>query len=242
MSCRIAVIYYSSTGSVHDLARAVADGAAESGAEVRLRRVAELAPPDAVAQNPDWQRHLEEEASDVPEVDLDDLDWADGIALGSPTRFGLPAAQLKQFVDTAGGLWQAGTLAGKAATAFTSAQNAHGGQESTILSLFNVFAHWGCVIAPSGYTDGAVFAAGGNPYGTSHTAGGDNERPTEAQLGAARHQGRRLAAIAEAVAPLRVGAETTTADPMDPAVRVALAGIAAPQGAMGATADVRRAG
>jgi NAD(P)H dehydrogenase (quinone) len=168
---KIAVIYYSATGTVRALAQAVAEGAAEAGAEVRLRPVAE----------PDQQG----EAATV-----DDLAWADAFAFGTPTRFGTPAAQLKQFIDQTVTLWRAGGLADKPVTAFTSAYNRHGGSEATILSLSNVFYHWGALIVPPGYTDPAVYAAGGNPYGTSAVSG-----PTDEALDAARYQGRRLALI-----------------------------------------------
>ena len=125
---------------------------------------------------------------------MDDLAWADGFAFGTPTRFGTPAAQLKQFIDQTGPLWQAGQLADKPATAFTSAYNRHGGNEATILALSNVFYHWGALIVPPGCTDPAVSAAGGNPYGVSFvTSTSSDEGPDSNALAAARHQGRRLA-------------------------------------------------
>jgi NAD(P)H dehydrogenase (quinone) len=92
----VAVIYYSSTGNVHALAEAVAEGAEETGAEVRLRRVAEFAPDEAIDANAAWRAHLQATAS-VPVASLDDLRWADAYAFGSPTRFGNLSAQLKQF-------------------------------------------------------------------------------------------------------------------------------------------------
>jgi NAD(P)H dehydrogenase (quinone) len=187
---KIAVIYYSATGSVHALAQAVADGAASAGANVRLRPVTELAPDDAIDQNPLWRRHADATAS-ITRATVEDLAWADAFAFGTPTRFGTPAAQLKQFIDQAGGLWRDGKLADKPVTAFTSAFNRHGGSEATILSLGNVFYHWGALIIPPGYTDAAVYAAGGNPYGTSATGQG----PDAAALEAARFQGQRLARI-----------------------------------------------
>src|SRR3954468_19117532 len=95
VTVKVAVVYYSSTGTVHALAQAVAAGAASTGAEVRLRRVAELAPDGAIDRNPLWRRHLDATAS-VTEATLDDLAWADAYAFGTPTRFGAPAAQLKQ--------------------------------------------------------------------------------------------------------------------------------------------------
>ncbi|MGW2015922.1 NAD(P)H:quinone oxidoreductase [Streptomyces sp. NPDC001927] len=194
MSVNVAVIYYSSTGSVHQLAQAVAEGAEKAGAQVRLRRVTELAPDAAIDGNPAWRAHVDATA-DVEVATLDDLEWADAYALGSPTRYGNIAAQLKQYIDTTGGLWQRGVFWDKPATAFTSAHNVHGGNESTLLALYNTFHHWGSVIVSPGFTDGAVYAAGGNPYGTSHAGG--SGAPEENVLEAARYQGRRLTTIAK---------------------------------------------
>jgi NAD(P)H dehydrogenase (quinone) len=194
---RIAVVYYSATGSVHALAAALADGAAEAGAEVRLRRVAELAPEAAIAANQRWVDHRAWAEGNVELATLDDLEWASGIALGAPTRFGAPAAQLRQFLDQTGGLWAKGKLADKVVTGFTSASTAHGGLESTILSLLNIAYHWGSVVMPLGYTDPVVFGTG-NPYGASWVSV-KGSSPEGAALDAARHQGRRLARIAGAL-------------------------------------------
>ncbi|WP_433521307.1 NAD(P)H:quinone oxidoreductase [Nocardia pseudovaccinii] len=199
------VAYYSATGSVYRLAQAVKDGAESAGAEVRLRRAAELAPPEAIESNPDWAKHHGEIELEVPTVSLDDLEWADGYAFGTPTRYGAPAAQLKQFLDTAGSLWQEGKLADKPVTAFVSSAEKHGGQEATILSLNNVFYHWGCLILPLGYTDDIVYAAGGNPYGTSWPAGFPSAMPDETVLACAHYQGRRLVEFARALSVVRVG-------------------------------------
>jgi NAD(P)H dehydrogenase (quinone) len=206
MPARVLVTYYSATGSVHRLAEAVEAGAQSAGAEVRLRRVAELAPPEAIAANPGWAQHRQDTDDKIGVVTLDDLEWADGYAFGTPTRYGAPAAQLKQFLDTAGSLWQEGKLADKPVTAFVSSAEQHGGQEATILSLNNVFYHWGCVIVPLGYTDDIVYAAGGNPYGTSWPAGFPSTMPDETVLACARHQGHRLARFAEVLAAARVSA------------------------------------
>jgi NAD(P)H dehydrogenase (quinone) len=200
MEPRIAVVYYSATGNVHRLAEALAEGAEDAGAEVRLRRVAELAPPEAIASNPAWQEH-HAATQHIPVATLDDLEWADGYAFGTPTRFGTPAAQLKQFLDTTGPLWAQGKLADKPATTFTSAMNRHGGQEATILALNNVLYHWGSVIVPPGYTDPVLYAAGGNPYGTSWPSSAG--APDEPALAAARYQGRRLAEITAVMAGSR---------------------------------------
>ncbi|NUP63560.1 MAG: NAD(P)H:quinone oxidoreductase [Nonomuraea sp.] len=194
MTAKVAVIYYSATGAVHALAQAVAEGAASAGAEVRLRRVAELASDSTIAENPQWQRHTDA-ATSITLASIEDLAWADAFAFGTPTRFGAPAAPLKQFIDQAGGLWQEGVLADKPVTAFTSAYNRHGGSEATILSLGNVFYHWGALIVPPGFTDPAVYAAGGNPYGVSAVTGPTGDDLKDAALDAARHQGRRLAQI-----------------------------------------------
>lgn len=201
MSARIAIIYYSSTGHVHRLAEAVAEGAADAGADTRLRRVTELAPPAAIDANPGWAAHASATRG-IPEATHDDLRWANGYAFGTPARFGTPAAQLKQFIDTTGALWSAGDLTDKPVTVFASAQNPNGGMEATILSLSNVFYHWGSVLVPPGYTDEVMAAAGGNPYGTTYAS---DRRGADIQLAlaAARHQGRRLTQYAVAIAGLR---------------------------------------
>jgi NAD(P)H dehydrogenase (quinone) len=210
---RIAVIYYSATGNVHALARAVGEGAAAEGADVRLRHVAELPPELQISFRQHWGRHRSE-LEDQPDASLEDLEWADGIALGTPTRFGNVAAQLKAFLDLAGELWQRGALADKVATSFTSSQTEHGGQESTILALNNTLYHWGAIVLPLGYTVHDVFDGGGNPYGTSYTSdhrlGG---QPDEKTLVVARAQGARLARIAGVIAGARAdGVLATAAD------------------------------
>ncbi|MEU5380008.1 NAD(P)H:quinone oxidoreductase [Streptomyces sp. NPDC059717] len=197
---RVAVIYYSATGSVRKLAEAVAEGAAKDGAEVRLRKVAELAPEAAINSNPTWaENHRDSEH--IAEATLDDLEWADAVVFGSPTRFGLPAAQLKQFLDLTGPLWAQGKLANKVYSSFASAANVHGGQESTILALNNTFYHWGGIIVSTGYTDPLVFQAGGNPYGPSHASNNGADLPDESRLEAARYLGRRVNHIASALRP-----------------------------------------
>jgi NAD(P)H dehydrogenase (quinone) len=209
---RIAVIYYSSTGHVHQLATAVGEGAESAGGDVRLRLVAELAPEEAIRANPAWQRFREEVATQVPEATLGDLEWAEGYALGTPTRFGNPTAQLKQFIDQCGPLWARGVLADKAATSFTSAMNAHGGSESTILALNNVFYHWGALVVPPGYTDQRLFASGGNPYGTTWTSGQEVGAIDEATRASARIQGERLAVFAKRICDGRRDTEDVPAE------------------------------
>ncbi len=189
----ILVVYYSATGNVARLAHAIAYGATESGANVRTRRVVETAPREAIATNPRWQEYLSREDLDEV-VDLDDVVWANGLAIGSPTRFGGPAGQLKSFLDTTGGLWMQGALLDKVCTAFTSASTGHGGLESTILAINNHCYHWGSLIMPLGYPDAHILKTTGNPYGSSFVAR-SGSRPDGDALAAARTQGARLAIV-----------------------------------------------
>ena len=198
MAVKVAVIYYSSTGTTYRLARAVEEGAKEAGAEVRLRKVKELAPEEAIASNEGWAENVRA-MQDVAEATLDDLTWADAIIFGTPTRYGLPTAQLKQFIDTTGPLWASGKLVNKIVSSFTSAATAHGGQESTILALNNTFYHWGSIIVGPGYADPIQFQSG-NPYGTSFTSNNGALKPDETALAAARFQGRRVAEVAAIIA------------------------------------------
>lgn len=194
---KTAVIYYSATGSVYALAQAAAKAAEHAGAEVRLRKVRELAPEEAIASNEGWAAHAKQ-TQDVPEATLDDLEWADLLIFGSPTRYGLPTAQLKQFLDTTGPLWAAGKLVNKVATSFTSAATPHGGQETTITAINNTFYHWGCVIVPPGYADPIQFQAG-NPYGTSHVSNNGQVPPGQVELDAMSFQARRAVEITRAL-------------------------------------------
>lgn len=202
---RIAVIYYSSTGNIHRLAEAFADGAADAGAQVRLRRAAELASDAVVDASPEWRTHLDATAH-IPEVAHDDLAWADGYAFGTPTRFGNMSSQLRQFLDTTSALWTAGEMAEKPVTGFTGSYEVHGGQESTLLSLYNTMYHWGSVVLPTGYVDYDVsHAAGGNPYGVSQVEerAAEDAAYAKAVLETARTQGARLARAAAALTAMR---------------------------------------
>lgn len=189
----VAIIYYSSTGTNHATAEAVAEGVRAAGGEARIRIVAETAPDAAIDRNPAW-RAFADRVKDEPRAAAEDIEWAHAVVFGTPTRFGNTAAQLKAFIDSLGGLWFQGKLAGKVYAGFTSAQNPHGGQESTLLALYNSIYHFGGLIVAPGYTDPSVFAAGGNPYGVSVTAGGQG--PTDANLAHARHLGKRVAEYA----------------------------------------------
>ncbi len=194
---KVAIIYYSATGSVYALAQSAAEAAEKAGAQVRLRKVHELAPKEAIQSNEGWSEHAKITENE-PEASLDDLEWADVILLGSPTRYGLPTAQLKQFIDTTGPLWAQGKLVNKVATSFTSAGTSHGGQETTITAINNTFYHWGSIIVPPGYADPVQFQAG-NPYGTSHVSANGANPPGETELAAIAFQTRRAVEIAAAL-------------------------------------------
>lgn len=192
---KLAVIYYSSTGTNYKLAQWAEAGGKAAGAEVKVLKVPETAPASALEANPRWKAHIEE-TKDVPEVSLDDLEWADAIIFSVPTRFGNMPAQMKAFLDSTGGLWFNGKLANKVVSAMTSAQNPHGGQEATILSLYTTFYHWGAIVAAPGYTDQAIFGAGGNPYGTSVTVEQDGNMRENVE-DAVKHQAKRTVTVAE---------------------------------------------
>ena len=190
---KLAVIYYSATGNVFALAEAIAAGAAATGAEVRLRKVRELASAEDIARNQRWADHVAA-TQQIPVATLDDLEWADAMIFGSPTRFGNITAALKLFIDQTGGLWAQGKLSGKVVSGFTSASTAHGGLESTLLALYNTFYSWGCIIVPPGYGDPVQFQQG-NPYGASFVARRGTV-PGETELASARYQGRRVVEVA----------------------------------------------
>lgn len=184
---RIAIVFYSTYGTNHQVALAAAEAAKAAGAEVRLRRIAETAPAEVVAGQEAWKAQLDK-VQDIPEVSHADMEWANGYFFISPTRYGAVASQMRAFIDTLGGLWFAGKLANKTFTAATSAQNAHGGQESTILGLYTTAMHWGAVIVAPGFTDASVAEAGGNPYGFSTNAGALDDKGRAAVA----HQAKRL--------------------------------------------------
>jgi NAD(P)H dehydrogenase (quinone) len=180
---KLAVIYYSATGTLHGMAQRVAAAGEKAGAEVRLRQVAELAPDEAIASNAAWSQHFDRTKNE-PKAGADDIVWADAVLFGTPTRYGNVASQLKQFIDTLGPQWQQGLLADKVYAGFTASQTAHGGQESTLLALYNVIYHWGGILVPPGYTDMLKFVDG-NPYGVSHVTGADNDAPLDDAVEAA---------------------------------------------------------
>ncbi|WP_440105569.1 NAD(P)H:quinone oxidoreductase [Streptosporangium sp. H16] len=195
----LAVIYYSSTGTGTAIAKEMAEAAEAAGANVRVRKVPELAPQAVIDSNPLWAAHHAATA-EVPAPSLDDVAWADAVIFGSPTRFGNVAAQLKQFIDTLSPLWQTNALADKVYSAFTSTGTRHGGHESTLLAIYNSIYHFGGLIAPPGYTDPVKYVDG-NPYGTSHHAvfGPDLGSIDDDTRNAARHQAERVVRLGRAL-------------------------------------------
>jgi NAD(P)H dehydrogenase (quinone) len=197
VTTRLAIIYYSSTGTVDAMARRAAHTAEKAGAEVRLRHVAETAPDEAIESQEEWAEHRSEMEGE-PVAEPDDLVWADAVLLGTPTRFGSATSQLQAFIDTLGPLWQEGGLADKVYAGFTATQTEHGGQETTLLSLYTNFIHWGGIIVAPGYTDEVKFADG-NPYGASKVTAESTDLD-ETDLDAIDHLVERALHVAERLA------------------------------------------
>jgi len=201
---KVLVVYYSLYGHVHALAQAVAAGAGEvEGAEVLLRRVPETLPEGVIAEM--GAAEIKKELDQVPVCTLKELVQAQAVLFGTPTRFGNMCGQMRQFLDSTGGLWKQGALVGKAGSVFTSSATQHGGQESTILTFIPTLLHQGFVVVGLPYTfEGQTRTdeiTGGSPYGASTIAGADGSRkPSANELAGARFQGRHVAAIADRLA------------------------------------------
>ena len=193
----ILILYYSRTGNIAQLARHVARGVGEvAGVAARLRSVPPVAPVTAVAEPP-----VPEQGA--PYATLRDLHECAGLILGSPTRFGNMAAPLKHFLDSTGSEWVSGALVGKPAAAFTSTAAMHGGQEATLLSMLLPLLHHGMLLVGLPFTERAIHStqSGGTPYGASHVAGRDGDRPiSDAERELARALGRRVAEVAAKLA------------------------------------------
>jgi NAD(P)H dehydrogenase (quinone) len=202
MGSRILIAFYSRGGSVEALANAVAEGAVEVGAEVRVRRARELVDETVMARAPGWLEAAQRMNALYEAPSLEDAEWADGVALGAPTRFGSPASELRAYLEGLGALWVQNKLVDKAGTAFTSTSTIHGGAETTILSLWPTLAHLGLVIVPNGYGQ-PLSRTAGTPYGSNSVSGGPEKGPTANDLEIARHQGRRVARVAEALRAAR---------------------------------------
>ncbi|HEV7308315.1 NAD(P)H:quinone oxidoreductase [Ensifer sp.] len=197
---KVLVLYYSSYGHIETMAKAVAEGARAAGASVALRRVPEIV-PEAVAVRAGYKRDQE-----APIATVAELPDYDAIIIGTPTRFGNMAAQMKNFLDQAGGLWARDALVGRIGSVFTSTGSQHGGQETTIVATHTVLLHLGMVITGLPYSFKGQMRmdeiTGGSPYGASTLAddgnGGDRQ-PSQNELEGARFQGRHVAELAAAL-------------------------------------------
>ncbi|HTJ02681.1 MAG TPA: NAD(P)H:quinone oxidoreductase [Methylovirgula sp.] len=198
----VLIAFYSRSGVTEALANGIAEGAAKEGAEVRLRRVREFVGPEVMAQAPGWQESADAMNARYPAPTADDAVWADAVIFGTPTRFGNTSAELKAYIDSLGGLWAQGKLNGKAGAAFCSTSTTHGGNETTILTLYAPLAHLGFIIVPTGYADPAMFKAG-SPYGASSVSINQARAPSEDDLAVAHWQGRRVATVARALKAAR---------------------------------------
>ncbi|MDV6330727.1 NAD(P)H:quinone oxidoreductase [Asticcacaulis sp. 201] len=192
---KVLVLYYSSYGHIETMAKAVAEGAREAGAQVDIKRVPETAPLE-VAKAAHFK--LDQEA---PIATIADLENYDAVVIGVGTRFGRLASQMAAFLDQAGGLWARGALHGKVGGAFTSTATQHGGQETTLFSIITSLLHFGMTVVGLDYGHAGQMTldevTGGSPYGATTITGGDGSRqPSENELMGARYQGRKIAETA----------------------------------------------
>ena len=197
---KVLIVYYSMYGHINRMAEAIAEGAKTvKGAEVVLRRVPETLPKEVLVKM--GAIEAQKKFENVPVATVDELESADAVIFGTPTRFGNMCGQMRQFLDATGGLWAKGALVGKVGSVFTSSGTQHGGQESTLLSFHITLLHHGFVVVGLPYSFQGQMRndeiTGGSPYGATTIAGTQGERnPTENELQAARFQGAHVAKIA----------------------------------------------
>lgn len=194
---KVLIAFYSRTGSIEALAKAVAEGARGEGAEVRIRRAREVVPAEVMKLAPGWAESAARMNAEYEAPSAADAEWADAIVLGSPSRFGVISSELKAWLDSLGGLWAGGKLVGKAGSAFSSSSVLHGGNEMVIASMWVPLAHLGLILVPTGYADPAMFKAG-SPYGATAATGHGRELTAE-EHAAAAWQGRRVTQVAKAL-------------------------------------------
>ncbi|MEE3003815.1 MAG: NAD(P)H:quinone oxidoreductase [Pseudomonadota bacterium] len=173
----VLVLYYSSYKNTLEMAKQICNGVDSiKGIEAVLRTVPDISPTNSKKDAP----IIPESGS--PYASIDELENCSGLILGSPTRFGNMASQLKYFLDQTTSTWLSGKLAGKPAGCFTSTGSLHGGMETTIISMLIPLMHHGMIIAGVPYTESSLIStkSGGTPYGPSHLAGGDGSRAVDA--------------------------------------------------------------
>jgi NAD(P)H dehydrogenase (quinone) len=197
---KVLVLYYSAWGHMEAMAYAAAEGAKEAGAEVDVKRVAELVPEEVQKA---YHYKTDQKAPII--TNPEELAVYDAIIFGSGTRYGMMTAQMKNFLDQTGGLWMKGALVGKVGSAMSSTATQHGGQEATILGFHTVMLHHGMVLVGLPYAyqgqSGVDQIRGGSPYGATGLAGSDGSRAISAQeLEAAKYQGNHVAKIAAKLA------------------------------------------
>jgi NAD(P)H dehydrogenase (quinone) len=200
VSMNILITYYSLYGHTLQLAKAVRQGASTvTGVEAILRRVAEFPEIEKDIENNKYAKKVWEQQKDIPVCTLDDLRQADGLLLGTPTRYGNMTAQMKRLIDSTVSLWLEGTMEGKPVGLFTSTATTHGGQETTLLTMMPPMLHLGMLIVGVPYSTPGMLhteGRGGTPYGASTVAGPKGElSPTPEDLGIAEALGRRVAEI-----------------------------------------------
>ena len=193
---KIAVLFYSTYGTNMTVAQEALAAVEAAGAEARLLKIPETAPQSVIDGQDGWKAQ-QERASDIAEVTTDDVEWADGLWISGPVRFGGQSSQVRAWIDTLGGLWGEGKLANKTLTATTSAQNPNGGVENTLMNLYHATMHWGAIPVAPGYLHESKFSDGGNPYGFSMIGGSDL---TDTQKASIKHQANRLVEITGKIA------------------------------------------
>ncbi|HEX8342085.1 MAG TPA: NAD(P)H:quinone oxidoreductase [Tepidisphaeraceae bacterium] len=200
---KILIAYYSLYGHIHTLARAVAEGATAAGADVTVKQVRETLPDDVIAKM--GATDAKKAFADVPFADPKELPQYDAIVIGVPTRYGAVGTQMQTFLDATGGSWAAGELIGKLGSGFTSTGSQHGGQETTLQSLYTFFYAHGMAVCGVPYSTKELMTmgeiTGGGPLGAGTIAGADgSRRPSENELAIARAQGRHVATLAAKLA------------------------------------------
>jgi NAD(P)H dehydrogenase (quinone) len=204
MSVKVQIVFYSMYGHIYRLAEAEAEGARQvPGADVQIFQVAETLPMEVLAKM--GAVEAKKAFAHIPLADPKRLAEADAILIGTPTRYGSTVAQMQAFIDSTGPLWTAGALIGKMAGGFTSTASQHGGQETTLLSLYTFFIHQGMAVTGVPYSNPELLTlsemTGGTPYGASTITGPRGERmPSENELKIARAQGKHIAQLAAKLA------------------------------------------